>query len=117
MSQDKFYTWWSNIDFSIWIKKKKGTINPKDSDDKWIQHAVTVALDCGEIKWNPERISNIKPLTNKYSWKGINNRSKIDNWKMFEKNNPTIALNISYIKVKEIFELIFQKLIRIVKSK
>ena len=36
---------------------------------------------------------------------------------MFEKNNPTIALNISYIKVKEIFELIFQKLIRIVKSK
>ena len=52
--------------------------------------------------WNPERISNIKPFTNKYKWKLINYPSKIDDWKTFEKNNPTIALNILFIKEKEI---------------
>ena len=36
---------------------------------------------------------------------------------MFEKNNPTIALNILYIKEKEYVQLIFQKLVRIVKNK
>ena len=40
---------------------------------------------------------------NKYNWKGINYPSKIDDWKTFEKNNPTIALNILYIKEKEIY--------------
>ena len=32
----------------------------------------------------------------------MNYPSKIDNWKRFEKNNLTIARNISYIKEKEI---------------
>ena len=47
----------------------------------------------------------------------MNYSSKIDNWKTFEKNNQTIALNILYIKEKEIFWLTSQKLIRIVKIK
>ena len=47
-----------------------------------------------------QAVSNIKPFINKYNWKGINYPSKIDNWKTFEKNNPTIALNILYIKEK-----------------
>ena len=63
---------------------------------------VIVALNHKEIKWNPERVSNIKPFINKYNWKGINYSSKIDDWKMFEKNNPTMVLNILYIKEKEI---------------
>ena len=33
---------------------------------------------------------------------GINYPSKLDDWKKFEKNNPTIALNILYTKEKEI---------------
>ena len=33
---------------------------------------------------------------------GINSSSKIDDWKKLEKNNPTIALNVLYIKEKEI---------------
>ena len=51
---------------------------------------------------NPEIVSNIKPFINKYNWKGINYSSKLDDWKTFEKNNPAIALNILYIKEKEI---------------
>ena len=49
---------------------------------------------------NPERVSNIKPFINNYHWKGINYLWKIDDWKTFEKNNLTIALNILYIKEK-----------------
>ena len=54
---------------------------------------------------NPERVSNInpiKPYINKYNWKGTNYSSKIVDWKTFEKNNPTITLNILSIKEKEI---------------
>ena len=37
-----------------WIKNKKTTINPKNQGDTCLQCAVTVALNYGEIKWNPE---------------------------------------------------------------
>ena len=47
-------------------------------------------------------VSNIKPLINKYNWKGIYYPSKLDEWKTFEKNNQRIALNILHIKEKEI---------------
>ena len=46
-----------------------------------------------KIKGNPERVLNIKPFINKYKWKDISYPSKIDDWKTFEKNNPTIGLN------------------------
>ena len=92
----------SYIDSPDWIKKKKATVNPKNTDDKCFQYAATVALNYEEIKWNPERVSNIKPFINKYNWKGTNYPSKIDDWKTFQKNNTTIALNILYTKEKEI---------------
>ena len=103
----------SYIDSADWIKKKKATINLKNTDDKCFQYAVTVALNYGEINWNPERVSNIKPFISKYNWKGINYHSKIDDWKKFEKNNPTIAIkekeicpaNISKISEKQIILL------------
>ena len=34
----------------------------------------------------------------KYNWEGINFPSEKDDWKKFEKNNLTIALNILYTK-------------------
>ena len=40
----------------------------------------------------------MKLFINKYNWEGINYPSKIDDWKTFEKNNPTIAFNILYTK-------------------
>ena len=84
------------------IKKKKATINPKNTDDKCFQQATTVPLKYGKIKWNLERISNIKPFINKCNWKRISDPSKIDDWKTFEKNNSTIAINILSIKEKGI---------------
>ena len=64
---------------------------------------VTVALNYGEIELHPKRVPNIKPLINKYKWKGTNYRSKIDDWKTFEKNNLTVALKILYIREREIY--------------
>ena len=99
----------SYIDSPDWIKKEKATINLKNKDDKCFHYAVTVALNYEKIKWNPERVPNIKPFINKYEWNGTNYPSKIDYWKTFEKNNRGIALN--YV------QLIFQKLIPTVKNK
>ena len=38
----------------------------------------------------------------KYDWKDMNFPSGKDDWKKFEKNNPTIALNILYVKNENI---------------
>ena len=50
-----------------WIKNKKATINSKNEDDNCFQYAASVALDHGEIKRDPQRISKIKPFINKYN--------------------------------------------------
>ena len=75
-----------------------------------------IALNFGEIGFHPGRVSDIKSFINKYNWKRINYLSKMDDWKTFGKNNPTIALNILYLKKKKYVQLIYQKLIRIVKK-
>ena len=46
---------------------------------------------------------------NKYIWKVINYPSKLDDWKTFEKFNPTFALNILYTKEKEKFPAYISK--------
>ena len=43
-----------------------------------------------EIK-NSQIIPRIQPFKNKYSWKGLNHPPEKEDWKKFEKNNPTIA--------------------------
>ena len=103
MSQDKFKRGGSYIDSADWSKEKEATINQKIEDDECFQYVLMVALNFGKIESHPERVSNIKPLINNYNWKGINCPSKIGDWKMFEKNYLTIALNILYIKEKEIY--------------
>ena len=62
---------------------------------------IRFALNHGEIQSHPEIVSNIEPFTKNYNWKGINYPLKIDDWKNFEENNPTIALNVLYIKEKK----------------
>ena len=57
----------SYIDSLEWLKNKKATINPKNSDDKCFQYALTVALNHEQIKSDPERISNIKTFIDQYN--------------------------------------------------
>ena len=40
---------------------------------------------------------------NTYNWERINYPSEKDDWKKFEKNNVTIALNVLYAKKEKIY--------------
>ena len=113
----QFYFWFSSIcggsdiDSPDWIRKKLAAINSKIEDDKCIQYATTVALNYKEIKWNPERVSDIKLLLNKYDLEKINYPSKVGDWKRFEKNNPSIALNILCVPKKNKYFQLISKII------
>ena len=51
----------------------------------------------------PQRITKIKPFINKYNWEGTNFPSEKDNWKIYEKNNVTISLNVLYARKGNIY--------------
>ena len=59
-------------------------------------------LNYEEIKKDPQRVRKNNPFMNKYNWKGINFPLEKDDWKKFEKNNVTIALNVLYAKKEKI---------------
>ena len=87
----------SHIDSPNWIKNKKAATNPiNKKDNKCFQYPVAVTINHEEIKNDPKRITKIKPFTNKYNWEGIDFPSEKDDWKKFEKNNLTIALDDLY---------------------
>ena len=81
-----------------WLRNKKATINPKGTDNKCFRDAITAALNYNEIPNHPERISNLMPFFDQYNWKKIEFPSYIKDWKKFEQNNKTIALNILFLK-------------------
>ena len=88
----------SFVDSPKWLKDKRATINPKyKEDNKCFQYAITVALNHEKIFKNLQRISKIKPFISQYEWKGIDFPSHSEDWKRFEQNNKTIALNILYV--------------------
>ena len=87
----------SYIDSPKWLKNKKATINPQNNNDNCFQYALTVALNHKQIKNHSERISNLKPFIDQYNWKGINFPSQKEDWKKFESNNKSIALNILFV--------------------
>ena len=78
-------------------KRSKSPINPKNKDDKCFQYAVTVALNHDKINKDLQRVSKIKPFINQYNWNDIAIPSTGKDWKKFELNNESIALNILYV--------------------
>ena len=84
-----------------WLINKRATINPKNKDDKCFQYSITVALNHQKIKKHPERISNTEPFIDQYNWEGIKFPTGIKDWKKYERNNKTIALNILLIPHNE----------------
>ena len=87
----------SYIESAKWIKDKKSTINPKNNYYKCFQYAVTAALNSDKIKKDPQRLSKIKPFIDQYNWNDIDFPSTGKDWKKFELNNESIALNILYV--------------------
>ena len=88
----------SYIDSPKWLKNKKATIKSQnEKDDKCFQYALTVALNHEKIKKDPQIIPKIKPFIDQYNWKEIDFPSHGKDWKKFESNNQSIALNILYV--------------------
>ena len=84
----------SELNSSGWWRGKKETIIIGDND---FENALDDALNYQNIEKHSERISKLKPYINKYNWKGIKFPAEPEEWKKFERNNKTIALNVLYI--------------------
>ena len=86
-----------------WIASKKAIINPKSKGDRCFEYSIIVALRHMEIKSHPERIQGSHHFFScDYNWQGIDFLAGIKEWKRFEKNNETIALNILQVPHDEI---------------
>ena len=102
----------SYIESPEWIQNKGVTINPKNTKDRnCIQYAVIAALNYQNIDHYPERISKLKSFINNYNWKDIEFPSHSKDWRKFECNNKTIALNILYVpyNIKQIRQAYISK--------
>ena len=84
----------SELDSLGWLRGKKEAIINGDND---FQNALDDALNYQTIEKDPQRISKLKPYINKYNWEGIDFPAGPKEWKKFERNNKTIALNILFI--------------------
>ena len=82
----------SYIESPKWLKNKKVTINPQNTEDnKCFQYAITAALNYQNITNNCQRISKLKPFINNYNWKDIEFPSHSKDWRKCECNNKAIA--------------------------
>ena len=80
-----------------WLRNKGTTINPKNTEDnECFKYAMIAALPHQEFRRNPQRISKLKPFIDNYNWKDIEFPSHSKDWRKFEQNNKTIALNILF---------------------
>ena len=61
-----------------------------------------VALNHDKINNHLQKVSKIKPFIYKYNWNGIDFPSTSKDWKKFELNNESIALNLLYVPHKTI---------------
>ena len=78
----------------------KKYINPKNNDYKGFQYAVSVALNHDKINRYPQRVSKIKTFIDQYNWNDIDFPSTSKDWKKFELDNESFALNILYVPHK-----------------
>ena len=83
-------------------KNKKCTINPLNNDNRCFQYSVALSLFHKEINFYLERISKIKPFIDNFNWKNINFPPQEQDYKTFEMNNKSVALNILRVNEQEI---------------
>ena len=67
------------------------------NNDSTFQNALNDTLDYQNIKTNPQKISKIKHYISRCNWEGIVFPAGLNDWKTFEQNNKTIALNTLFL--------------------
>ena len=78
-----------------WISDKRATINPQNThNNKCFKYATIAALHHQEFDHHPQRITKLKPYINNYNQKDINFPAGQKDWKIFDRNNKDIPLNI-----------------------
>ena len=81
----------SQLNCLQWLRGKKETIISGDNN---FQNPLDDALNYQNIETHPERISRLKSYIIKYNWEGIEFPAVPKDWKTFEQNNKTNALNV-----------------------
>ena len=102
----------SYIDSPEWIKHRKVTINPQNTNDNnCFQYSIIAGLNYQNINHNLGRISKLKPFINNYNWDNIDFPAGRKDYSAFEKDNNDIAINILYVpyKSKEIRQAYISK--------
>ena len=84
----------SELYSSQWLRSKKETIINGDNN---FQNALDDTLNYQNKERDPQKISKLKPYINKYNWEGKEFPAGPKDWKKFERNNKTIALNILFV--------------------
>ena len=67
----------------------------------FFEYSIIVALDHQNIERHPERLSSIHFFSHIYNQESIEFPARIKDWKRFERNNKTIALNILFVPRNE----------------
>ena len=98
----------------MWLKSKRGIMNPQNNDNKCFQYSITLALYHQQIKNSFFRISRIKPFVINLNWNNISFPQQQQDYKTFEINNKSIALNILCIpynteKISHVYKSEFNK--------
>ena len=81
----------SELYSSQWLRSKKEAIINGDNN---FHNALDDTLNYQNNERDPQKISKLKPYINKYNWEGKEFPAGPKDWKKFERNNETIALNI-----------------------
>ena len=82
------------IETPQWPKNKTCTISPQNNDNKCFQYSLALSLYHEQIGRNSFRLKKIKPYVNNFNWKNINFPPQEQDYKIFEMNIRSIALNI-----------------------
>ena len=74
----------------------KCVLNPENNDNKCFQYSVTLSLYHEQIGKNYYGVPKIKPFINNLNWENINFPLQEQDFKTFEMNNKSVALNILF---------------------
>ena len=77
-------------------------INPNNDDNKCFMWAVIAALEFPNIKFHPERISNLSKFFNNYDWSGLEFPVSTKDIGLFEINND-VSINVLAVEGREIY--------------
>ena len=89
-----------NYIFHIIDLKRSGS-HIENDDDRCFQYSIINALNYDDIGKNHERVNNMKKYVDQYDWTGINFPSGVDDFRKFELNNKSVALNVLYVPYGE----------------